>query len=152
MGKLDRFQETLAGGVKSCALEAIVDRELARQNIGEQGHFMKMPSSLAARGDGDDRGGHHRCAGRIGDHLPKNCLVVSQDRRQQVLIFRGGRRHRRRLRQHRLASEGKGQKCRRCDGTQLEHTQTPTAKRGRPDFSGASDNTVNGPLTLRMIL
>ncbi len=90
-----------------------------------------MPAGLAARWNGDDRGGNHEFTVGIGEWLTEDRLVVGQEGRQQVLVFGGCRC--RFLSQGCRSGESEGEGGRRADGTQTEHYATPTGKRGGPD-------------------
>jgi hypothetical protein len=127
---LERFEEAVAGGVEASALAAIVDGDLAVDDVGKERDVMDMPAGLAARRDGDDRRRYIRRAGWIGDGLADDRLIAGKNGGEERLILArlggaalGGSRH---------GGQRQSQKRGRTGHTQLEHHGTPDRYREKP--------------------
>ena len=154
MRPFERFEEPVAGDIKPRALGAVVDRDLALEDIGEQRDLVDVPAGLTAGRDGNDRGRYMRRLGRgIGDRLSDDRLVSGKDRGQERLILIGGLAGSSSpLRIRWNGDQDEAEKRGHANSTQLEHTELPNTNRRGPMAAiaaQASPVTVNRRLTAK---
>src|SRR5690606_38852348 len=83
----DGLEHAVAGTVGLRAGLAVVHRQLAFEDIGEQRPFVVVRSRRAARRNCDDGGRHlHRSLG-VGEGGAERVGAARQQRRQQVLVL-----------------------------------------------------------------
>jgi hypothetical protein len=84
---IDRLEESFAGVVNARSLIAIVDGQLPADDIAKERYVVEVPAGFAARGQRDQSRGDQRRAGRIGDVLAEDGLVVGKNGGEQRLIL-----------------------------------------------------------------
>jgi hypothetical protein len=124
MRPIDRLEESFAGVVNARALIAIIDGQVAIEDVAKKRHLVEMPAGLAARRQRDQRRGDERRAGRVGNVLAENRLAVGDNGGEQRLIQPGGRS--RLLPRSRRNEQRRDRDRGRAGHTQTKHAQSPS--------------------------